>query len=76
MRLIRKSYVQLTQKEIEAVKGMEEIIFNLASQFHGACKANGEIEDEAVDNCNFFSEQLLRAYNEFVDTLRTYGNFE
>lgn len=76
MRFTHKTYVELSGNEIEALKDMEETIYNLVSEFQGACEDKGEIEDEALEACEADGTQLLKAYNNFIYTLRTYGNFE
>ena len=76
MRLIQKTYVELSKDEIEALKDMEGPIFNLVSEFRGACERKGEIEDEVLEDCEAYGEQLLKAYNNFIYALRTYGDFE
>ena len=76
MRLIHKTYVELSEKETKALEDMEETIFNLVSEFRGACERKGEIEDEALEDCEAYGEQLLKAYNDFTYALRTYGSLE
>ena len=76
MRLVHKTYVELSEEEIEALKDMEGPIYNLVSELRGACEDKGEIEDVALEDCEADGTRLLKAYNNFIYALRTYGNFE
>lgn len=76
MRLIHKTYVELSEKETKALKDMEETIYNLVFEFRGACENKGEIEDEALEDCEYYGNQFLKAYNEFTSALEIYGNFK
>jgi len=76
MRLVHKTFVKLSEDEIKELKDMEGPIFDLVSEFRGACERKGEIEDEALDECEFCGNQLLKAYNDFIYALKVYGNFE
>ena len=76
MRLIHKTYVELSEKETKALKDMEGTIYNLVSEFQGACERKGEIEDEALEECETYGAKLLKAYYDFIYALKTYGDFE
>jgi len=76
MRLVHKTYVELSERETKELKDMERTLYDLVFEFRGACEDKGEIEDEALEECEAYGNQLLDAYNSFIDVLKTYGNFE